>query len=131
MSLIHFKISYNEYFNPLLWIYKSLQWRTYYVFRDHVERVSTDLQITQMKLRKREIISEKMKRSPDDTFLISQRFCQSEGNIYSILIDEDLSESLNVSIKFPCTPLTYLCLSSEDLFIIFCKGFPLLFIWYD
>ena len=34
--------------------------------------------------------------------------------IYSLLIDKDLCESLNKSIKFPCALLLYLCVSTGD-----------------
>ena len=38
--------------------------------------------------------------------------------IYSHLIDRDLCESQNVSVKFICALLVHLCLSSGDLFIL-------------
>jgi hypothetical protein len=37
--------------------------------------------------------------------------------IYSLLIDKDLCESQNISIKFLCALSVYSCLSSEDLFM--------------
>ena len=46
---------------------------------------------------------------------------------YSLLIDRDFCESLNLWIKFPCA-LVYLCLSSRLLYF-FCKGFPFLCYW--
>ena len=39
------------------------------------------------------------------------------SNINSLLIDEDLCEIRNVSIKLPCALLVHLCLSSGDLFV--------------
>ena len=42
-------------------------------------------------------------------------------HIYSLLIDKDLCESRNISIKCPCALLVYLCLSSRDPSIFFSK----------
>ena len=36
--------------------------------------------------------------------------------VYSLLIEKDICDSLNVSVKLPCV---YMCLSSKDLFIYF------------
>ena len=49
--------------------------------------------------------------------------------IYSLLIDKDLYESWNVSIKFSCTLLVYLYLLSGELYIFFSKRFPFLFLF--
>ena len=38
-------------------------------------------------------------------------------HMYSLLIDKDFRESQNVSIKFVCDLLAYLCLTSGDLFV--------------
>ena len=43
---------------------------------------------------------------------------------YSLLIDRDLCENRKVSIKFPCSLLVYLCLSSGDLFIFSIRVYP-------
>ena len=48
--------------------------------------------------------------------------------IYSCLIDKDLCESRNISIKFPCVILVYLCFSSGDLFIFSLRVNPFLFL---
>ena len=44
--------------------------------------------------------------------------------IYSLLIDKDLYESQNVSIKFSCALLVYLYLSSRELFIFSVRVSP-------
>ena len=40
------------------------------------------------------------------------------------MIEKYLSECLNVSVKFLCALLVYLCLSSGDPFIVFGKSIP-------
>ena len=49
--------------------------------------------------------------------------------IYSLLVERNPCECWNVSVKFPCTLLVYLCLSSADLFIFFYKSSSLLFLF--
>ena len=48
---------------------------------------------------------------------------------YSLLLERDLCECRNPSVKFPHTLLVYLCLSSGDLFI-FGESFPFLFLFF-
>ena len=48
--------------------------------------------------------------------------------IYSLLIEKDICDCRNVSIKFPCV---YMCLSSGDLFISSIRVTLLLFVFYE
>jgi hypothetical protein len=44
--------------------------------------------------------------------------------IYSLVIEKDLCEYRNISVKFLCALLVYLCLSSRDLFIFSVRVSP-------
>ena len=49
--------------------------------------------------------------------------------IYSLLIEKDLHECRNISVKFPCALLVYLCLLSGDFLIFFSKSIPFLLLF--
>ena len=82
-----------------------------------MERENTEVRFTQ----KEEILTEKVTRSPDErhtqtrrTFTVKTAPRRVFIYIFSLLIEKDICDCRNVSVKLPCV---YVCLSSGDLFV--------------
>ena len=60
-----------------------------------------------------------------DTVMWRHLFCVF-AYIYSLLIEKDICDCRNISVKFLCV---YVCLLSGDLFIFFSKSFLFLFLF--
>ena len=68
-------------------------------------------------IRRVNVCEHTVKTAPSDSFenvFIWQRLYHVFTYIYSLMIEKDIFDRQNVSVKLPCV---YVCLSSEDLFI--------------